>query len=125
MEGPLGSDKASRKAAKEEIPEYEKSDFNFSTWNLLSGYFSENGNTIYNPILRKKSLLIGKQDFFVKFQIFLNNLVKEGIYEINESSLRKIKRAIWKADPKAVMEEFDLVNKLDRFPSEFEGEPIT
>jgi len=73
------------------IAECDKSDFNFSSINLLLGYLSKNGNWIYNPNLQEKIFLLSKQDFFVKFQNFLNNLVKTKLYEINDSSLRQIK----------------------------------
>lgn len=105
--------------------EYDKADFHFSTLGLLKGYWSENGNAIYNPSFGKRQPLIGRQDFFVHFQTFLNGLVKYRTYGIDDSALRRIKRAIWTGEPSAVIREIDLANQLDKNPAQYEAEGIT
>lgn len=105
--------------------EYDKADFSFSAFGLLKGYWSQNGNSIYNPSFGKKQPLIGRQDFFVNFQTFLNGLVKMGTYEIDDSALRRIKRAVWTGEPSAVIREIDFANRFDRNSAQYEAEGIT
>lgn len=105
--------------------ECDKADFHFSALGLLKACFSEDGNSIYNPSFGNRQPLIGRQDFFVNFQTFLNGLVKSGTYDIDDSALRRIKRAVWTGDPSSVIREIDLANRFDKNSAKYETDGIT
>lgn len=78
------------------LSEHDKSDFYFSTGQLVKWFVGGSStNFVYNPDLKWEDVILGRQDFFFKMQTLFNYLVRTEKFPIEDIPLKAIKKEIW------------------------------